>query len=87
MRHQRVGWGNAHLTTCTGYYNDFGLAQSRLWNPGTLCITIAANIAETGFLAFVDRLMNLCDELEANIEQRTAKQTSLLNAVITHSLR
>lgn len=31
-------------------YNDFGLAQSRKWSKGTLCITIAANIAETGFL-------------------------------------
>ena len=31
-------------------YNDFGLAQSKLWPKGTLCITIAANIAETGFL-------------------------------------
>jgi type I restriction enzyme S subunit len=32
------------------YYNKKGLAQSRLWPEGTLCITIAANIAETGFL-------------------------------------
>jgi len=32
-------------------YNDFGLAQSKLWPVGTLCITIAANIAETAFLA------------------------------------
>ena len=31
-------------------YNDKGLAQSKLWNPGTLCITIAANIAETAIL-------------------------------------
>lgn len=31
-------------------YNDVGLAQSKLWPSGTLCITIAANIAETGFL-------------------------------------
>ncbi|MCH2231660.1 MAG: restriction endonuclease subunit S [Crocinitomicaceae bacterium] len=31
-------------------YNDFGLAQSKLWPAGTLCITIAANIADTGFL-------------------------------------
>jgi type I restriction enzyme, S subunit len=38
------------ITTCGSYYNDFGLAQSRLWEKGTLCITIAANIAETGFL-------------------------------------
>jgi len=33
-------------------YSDFGLAQSRLWPAGTLCITIAANIAETGILKF-----------------------------------
>ena len=34
------------------FYNDFGLAQSKMWNAGTLCITIAANIAETGFLTY-----------------------------------
>ncbi|WP_449302410.1 restriction endonuclease subunit S [Pseudoxanthomonas mexicana] len=38
------------ISTCTGYYSEFGLRQSRLWKKGTLCITIAANIAETGFL-------------------------------------
>lgn len=31
-------------------YNENGLAQSKLWEPGTLCITIAANIAETAIL-------------------------------------
>lgn len=31
-------------------YNEFGLAQSRLWPRGTLCITIAANIANTAIL-------------------------------------
>ena len=31
-------------------YNEKGLLQSKLWPAGTLCITIAANIAETGFL-------------------------------------
>lgn len=31
-------------------YSRFGLEQSKLWPKGTLCITIAANIAETGFL-------------------------------------
>ncbi len=40
------------IKTCTSYYNDVGLAQSRMWPTGTLCITIAANIAETGFLTF-----------------------------------
>ena len=33
-------------------YNDKGLAQSKLWPEGTICITIAANIAETGILGF-----------------------------------
>ena len=33
-------------------YSDLGLAQSKLWPKGTLCITIAANIAHTGILAF-----------------------------------
>ncbi|BBE16060.1 type I restriction-modification system, specificity subunit S [Aquipluma nitroreducens] len=33
-------------------YSDFGLQQSKLWKKGTLCITIAANIAETAFLGF-----------------------------------
>lgn len=33
-------------------YSEFGLKQSRLWPAGTLCITIAANIAETGILNF-----------------------------------
>jgi type I restriction enzyme S subunit len=32
-------------------YSDAGLAQSKLWPAGTLCITIAANIAETAILA------------------------------------
>jgi type I restriction enzyme S subunit len=33
-------------------YSDIGLAQSKLWKAGTLCITIAANIAKTGILTF-----------------------------------
>ena len=31
-------------------YTEAGLAQSKLWPEGTLCITIAANIAETSIL-------------------------------------
>ncbi len=38
------------LVDCEKMYGDFGLEQSRLWPAGTLCITIAANIAETCFL-------------------------------------
>lgn len=33
-------------------YNEVGLAQSKLWKKGTICITIAANIAETAILDF-----------------------------------
>ena len=34
----------------TQTYSAKGLSQSKLWKPGTLCITIAANIAETAIL-------------------------------------
>lgn len=39
------------LTSYSQTYSDKGLAQSKLWPAGTLCITIAANIAETAVLA------------------------------------
>lgn len=38
------------LTTYKQTYSDKGLSQSRLWPVGTMCITIAANIAETAIL-------------------------------------
>lgn len=40
-----------YLTEYTQTYNAKGLAQSKLWPQGTLCITIAANIADTAILA------------------------------------
>ena len=40
------------ITEYSQTYSEFGLQQSRLWPAGTLCITIAANIAETGILKF-----------------------------------
>ncbi|WP_240327775.1 restriction endonuclease subunit S [Dechloromonas sp. HYN0024] len=33
-------------------YSEKGLAQSKMWPKGTLCITIAANIADTAILGF-----------------------------------
>ena len=39
---------NQHFTE----YNDFGLKQSKLWPTNTLCITIAANIAESALLKY-----------------------------------
>lgn len=39
-----------YLTEYSETYSDKGLAQSKLWPAGTLCITIAANIADTTIL-------------------------------------
>ena len=39
-----------YLRDHTQTYSEAGLAQSKLWNPGILYITIAANIAETAIL-------------------------------------
>lgn len=41
---------NFFITDYTQTYSERGLAQSKLWNPGTLLITIAANIADTAIL-------------------------------------
>lgn len=41
---------NLYITSYSETYSEFGLAQSKLWNKDTLCITIAANIAESAIL-------------------------------------
>ena len=43
---------NLYITSHEQEYGEFGLAQSKLWDAGTLCITIAANIAETAILGY-----------------------------------
>lgn len=43
---------NLYITSHEQEYSEFGLAQSKLWDAGTLCITIAANIAETAILGY-----------------------------------
>ncbi|MBF0244073.1 MAG: restriction endonuclease subunit S [Planctomycetes bacterium] len=40
------------ITEYSQTYSELGLAQSKLWPKGTICITIAANIAETAILGF-----------------------------------
>ena len=42
---------NFYISEYSETYNEIGLAQSKLWDTGTLCITIAANIADTGILS------------------------------------
>ena len=41
---------NLYLTEYSQTYSQKGLEQSKLWEPNTLCITIAANIADTTIL-------------------------------------
>ena len=43
---------NGRIVRHTQTYSEDGLAQSRLWPKGTMCITIAANIAETAILTY-----------------------------------
>jgi len=40
------------ITTFSATYSEKDLVQSRLWPAGTLCVTVAANIAKTGILNF-----------------------------------
>src|SRR5262249_8289055 len=47
-----VANSGGYITGFVATYSELGLAQSRLWPAGTLCITIAANIAKTGVLTF-----------------------------------
>nr|WP_244651917.1 restriction endonuclease subunit S [Pseudomonas viridiflava] len=47
-----VANSRGYITEYSATYSDLGLAQSKKWDAGTLCITIAANIAKTGILTF-----------------------------------
>ena len=63
---------NFYLTSFSQTYNEKGLAQSKLWEPNTLCITIAANIAETAILGmqacFPDSIIGfIADEEKSDV--------------------
>ncbi len=48
-----VANSNHHIVGYSQTYNEFGLAQSKLWPKGTVCIAIVgANVAETAILNF-----------------------------------
>lgn len=47
-----VANSKGYIRTFKSTYSKLGLKQSRMWSSGTLCITIAANIAKTGILTF-----------------------------------
>ena len=41
-----------YVTSYSSTYSKLGLEQSKMWDKGTLCITIAANIAKNAILGF-----------------------------------
>lgn len=41
-----------YITGYSNTYSELSLKQSKMWKAGTLCITIAANIAQTSILTF-----------------------------------
>lgn len=43
---------NVYVTSHSSTYNEMGLSQSKLWPEDTVCITIAANIAEVAILKY-----------------------------------
>lgn len=78
-----IARANGVITTYTQTYSEAGLAQSRLWPKGTMCITIAANIGDTAILGFdgcfPDSVVgfvaneNACDLRYVEYFMRTAK--------------
>lgn len=42
---------DTYLSKVESFYSEAGLAQSRLWPTGTMCITVSANIGETAILS------------------------------------
>ncbi len=47
-----VAASGLYITKYQSTYSELGLKQSRMWKAGTLCITIAANIAQTAIMTF-----------------------------------
>ncbi|MBQ7994726.1 MAG: restriction endonuclease subunit S [Bacilli bacterium] len=47
-----VAQADIYITEYHSTYSELGLSQSKMWPKGTLCITIAANIAQTAILNF-----------------------------------
>lgn len=62
-----------YVKNYTQTYSEIGLSQSKLWSKNTICITIAANIAETAILdfdsCFPDSIIGLqVDESKATVD-------------------
>ncbi|MDB8791050.1 restriction endonuclease subunit S [Romboutsia sp. 1001216sp1] len=61
-----------YLSEYTQTYSELGLKQSKMWNKGTLAITIAANIAKTAILnidaCFPDSVVGFIPNEYTNVE-------------------
>ena len=61
-----------YLSEYTQTYSEIGLKQSKMWNKGTLAITIAANIAKTAVLdidaCFPDSVVGFIPNEYTNVE-------------------
>ena len=47
-----VASAGLYIDSYSNTYSELGLQQNKMWSKGTLCITIAANIAKTAILNF-----------------------------------
>ncbi len=82
---------NHRLNKHTQTYSEAGLAQSKLWPKNTMCITIAANIAETAILnypaCFPDSIIGfVADEDKSDIEFVEYLMQFFKKQIQTHSI-
>jgi len=74
-----------YITDYTQTYSDAGLEQSKLWPTGTLCITIAANIADTAILGIDACFPDSVIGFQADPHQADARFVKyLFDATIKH---
>jgi len=61
---------NKYIKTYSNTYCDFGLKQSKLWDSGTICMTIAANIGDVAILdmdsCFPDSVVGIYSDVNSN---------------------
>jgi len=61
---------NRYISSHSNTYSEFGLKQSKLWNKGTICMTIAANIGDVAVLdmdsCFPDSVVGIYSEKNSN---------------------
>ena len=77
---------NLYITEHNAEYNELGLSQSKLWNAGTLCITIAANIADTSILSYPMCFPDSIVGFTANEEQVSSEYMYYVFAFIRNSI-